>query len=386
MHRNPFSDAEIERRLTAVRAAIADRSLDAAILSTPENIFYLTGLDHWGYFAPHMLIVPLEDRPVLMTREMERVAAENMVRAADFRGHADSETIADIATAALADLKLHGRHIGIEAWSAGLSHGLAETLKTRVDAAWTDVSGLVDRIRHVKSAEEQLLLRKAATATDAATAAAVAAIADGAEEREVAAACLAAMTRAGGEPPGFGPFIRPSARLGEEHTTWGTGSYRAGETVFLEIAGCVARYNAPNGRLVHVGPAPEGDREVAEIAERAYGAVLAALRPGARAREIYAAWQAVVDDAGLSHYRRHHCGYLVGIAFPPSWTGGNRVTGLRYDSELEIETGMSFHVMSWLMGCGRGDFFLSNTVLLGENGAEVLTTSPHLNVAPRRSA
>ena len=105
--------------------------------------------------------------------------------------------------------------------------------------------------------------------------------------------------------------------------------------------------------------------------------MLAALKPGIRARDVYAAWQAVVDDAGLSHYRRHHCGYCVGIGFPPSWTGGNKVTGLRHDSELEIREGMSFHVLSWLMGTGRGDYFLSNAVLLGPDGAEVLTRTPN---------
>jgi len=381
MHRNPFTDAELDRRLTAVRAAIAERSLDAAILSTPENIFYLTGLDHWGYFAPHMLIVPLTGRPLLLTREMERITVENMVRTADFRGHSDSETVADLAAIALADWRLKGRPIGIEAWSAGLSHGLAQALQALCDADWTDVTGMVDLLRQVKSGEEQVLLRHAAAATDAGTAAAIAALHDGAAERDVAAECLAAMTRAGGEPPGFGPFLRPQARLGEEHTTWGQGTYAQGQTVFLEIAGCVGRYNTPNGRLVHIGPAPEGNRAVAEIAERAYGAVLAALRPGARARQVYAAWQAVVDDAGLSHYRRHHCGYVVGIAFPPSWTGGNTVTGLRHDSEVEIKQGMSFHIMSWLMGCGRGDFFLSNCVLLTDKGPETLTTTPHFNVA-----
>jgi Xaa-Pro dipeptidase len=34
---------------------------------------------------------------------------------------------------------------------------------------------------------------------------------------------------------------------------------------------------------------------------------------------------------------------------------------------------MSFHILSWLMGTGRGDDFVSNTVLLTEAGAEVLT-------------
>jgi Xaa-Pro dipeptidase len=37
---------------------------------------------------------------------------------------------------------------------------------------------------------------------------------------------------------------------------------------------------------------------------------------------------------------------------------------------------MSFHILSWLMGTGRGDYFISNTVLLTEAGPEVLTRAP----------
>jgi len=144
----------------------------------------------------------------------------------------------------------------------------------------------------------------------------------------------------------------------------------------LEVAGCVARYNAPQGRLISIGTIRDADAEMAEIAKRAFAAILVALKPGVRARDVYAAWQQVVDDAGMPHYRRHHCGYLVGIGFPPSWTGGNRVTGLRHDSDLVIEEGMTFHAMSWFTETGRGDFFVSNTVLLGRDGAEVLTKTP----------
>lgn len=376
MHCNPFSDAELARRLDAVRRAIAARELDAVVLSAPENIFYLTGLDHWGYFAPHMLVVPLDGRPVLVTREMERVSVQNMVRTADFRGHADTVSAAETTASVLRDLGLAGRALGLEAWSSGLSCGAGEALKAGLAARWQDVTGLVDRIRQVKSVEEQALMRRAAAATDAGTAAAMAAAVEGAEEREIAAACLAAMVRAGGEPPGFGPFIRPRARLGEEHTTWGEGRIGRGEVVFLEVAGCVARYHTPNGRLVHVDEPSAADREIAEVARAAYRAALGALRPGAHAGAVYDAWQDVVDSAGLAHYRRHHCGYAVGIAFPPSWTGGNSVAGLRHGSDMPIEEGMSFHFMSWLMGCGRGEFFFSNCVLLGPDGPEELTTSP----------
>jgi Xaa-Pro dipeptidase len=83
-----------------------------------------------------------------------------------------------------------------------------------------------------------------------------------------------------------------------------------------------------------------------------------------------------VDAAGLAHYRRHHCGYLIGLGFPPSWVGGAMVVGLRYDSDLRLQEGMTFHLMSWLMGAGRGDYFVSDTVLVTAQGCERLTTVP----------
>ena len=89
MFENPFTAAEVGRRLQATRLELAERTLDGAVFASPENVFYLTGLDHWGYFAPHLLFVPLEGEPVLVTRAMERVSIEKQVVSAEFRGHSD---------------------------------------------------------------------------------------------------------------------------------------------------------------------------------------------------------------------------------------------------------------------------------------------------------
>jgi Xaa-Pro dipeptidase len=372
-----FSREEFDERLAAVRASMARRGIELCLLSTPENVFYLTGLDHWGYFAPHLLIVPARGEMILVTRAMERVTIANQVGNARFEGHADNETAADLAGRLLQDSGLAKRRTGIEAWSSGLACGFAEVLRRACPGAeWVDVTGLVDDLRMVKSPAERDLMRQAARVSDAAGAAAIAAIRAGASEREVAAECQRAMILAGGTYPGFGPFIRSTARLGEEHTSWGDTSFADGDTVFLELAGCVARYHAPLGRLVHLGRASDETYAIAGVVETAFSAVLGAMREGTRFRDVYAAWQSAVDAAGLPHYRRHHCGYAVGIGVPPSWTGGNKVTGLRHDSDIELREGMTFHVLSWLMGTGRGDFFMSDTVLLGANGPEVLTRLP----------
>ena len=65
--------------------------------------------------------------------------------------------------------------------------------------------------------------------------------------------------------------------------------------------------------------------------------------------------------------------------FPHMTALGNRmegpvqVLGLAPGSELELEVGMTFHAHSWFTNTDVVDYFISNTVLLGENSAEVLT-------------
>jgi Xaa-Pro dipeptidase len=40
---------------------------------------------------------------------------------------------------------------------------------------------------------------------------------------------------------------------------------------------------------------------------------------------------------------------------------------------MELQPGMVFHLMSWLLRAGRGDSFLSDTVIVTESGCEFLT-------------
>lgn len=371
----PFPRDELDGRLARLRARMAERGLDGIVVSVPETIYYLTGLDHWGFFACHLLIVPRDGEMILTCRAMEAITVANQVTNAAFLGHADTEDVADYAVRALCETGLSGGRVGMEMQSLFLTPRIADAIRERAPGVdWQDASGLADALRLVKSPLEMDYTRRAARAADAGTLAAIGAIRDGASDYEVSAECHRAMILAGSEYPGFGPFIRPTSRLGEEHTTWRGDTFHDGDAVFLEIAAAYRKYQAPMGRLVYVGSAPEGAEASAELAMRGMRAICGALKPGAKAGEAYAAWHDVAASAGLHDYHRHHCGYLVSIGFPPSWTGGSRVTALAPGSEMELRVGMTFHAHSWFTNTGVADYFISNTVLLGEAGAEVLTS------------
>ena len=372
---NVFPSEELNQRLSNVRSQMVETNVDGVVITIPENIYYLTELDHWGFFACHLLVVPREGAMILVCRAMERITIENQVKNARFFGHADHEDPADYIVSAFSELDLLNSRIGMEKSSLFLTARLAESIQAKTPKVeWHDTSNLVSALRMVKSPLEMVYVRKAAKAADAGMLAAINTTRDGASDYEVAAECSRAMILAGSEYPGFGPFVRPTSRLGEEHTTWRGEVFRNGEAVFLEIAAAYRKYQAPMGRLVYVGNAPDGAEKSVQLAIDGMKAINSAIKSGAKAGDAYAAWREVARKGGLKDYERHHCGYLVSIGFPPSWTGGSMVTALAPNSKLELKVGMTFHTHSWFTNTECVDYFISNTSLLTEDGCEVLTS------------
>ncbi|GAA5120840.1 M24 family metallopeptidase [Pseudonocardia adelaidensis] len=365
----PLHDPERQARTTALRAAMAARGLTAVALTSPENVYYLLGLDHLGYFAFTMVVLPAEGEPVLVTREMERATVVAQVPEVRHVTFADGEDPADAAVRALAHIVPEGGTVGVEGRGSFLPPAVLDALRAALPAlSWVDCTGLLASARAVQSATETGWARRAAGVSDAAMRAGITAARPGAAEREVAAATYHAMISAGGESPGFVPLIRPVAMLGQEHVTWGDRPLRPGHGLFVELSGCVRRYHAPLSRTVYPGYAPSGAVEASERALAGLAAARTALRPGIRTGEVFAAWQRAVG--GMP--RRHHCGYLVGIGYPPSWVGGPEVLGIRPGGDVEVVAGMVFHLMSWVeRPVGH---VVSDSALVTDDGCELLTT------------
>jgi Xaa-Pro dipeptidase len=413
MHNNSgryFDDAEYERRRRLVREGMAQRGLDALIIASPENINYLSGLDHMGYFACQLLIFPAKGQPVLVTRAMERAVVRDQVPDLLHIGYADGSEPppADDAPGALESWSLTGGtptrdlrrrprlmpsaavretvkalhdaglatgSIALDQNSTFLPYSIAEgIMHGTAEADWHDLGSLVDNVRLVQSPEELKLTREAARISDSMMLSALAAAGTGVNAKEIMAAIYDAMFRRGGTYPGFVPLVRSSSNLHHEHGTWEDRVLEHGELLFLEMAGCVRRYHAPMGRLAFMDQAPKETHRANAICQEAMQAAADSIRPDARAGDVYENWQSVLDRHGLSNYSRHHCGYSVGIGYPPSWSGSGVPVGLRRNSDMQLRPGMVFHLMSWLLNSGAGDAFLSDTIVVTDSGCEFLTT------------
>ncbi|MQA95153.1 MAG: M24 family metallopeptidase [Streptosporangiales bacterium] len=373
---------EQDLRIARLRAEMAARGIRAVAVASPENIYYLTGLDHLGYFAFTLLLVPATGTPVVVTRDMERATVRAQLpwcRHVTFHDGADP---AEVAAAAIAELVPQRHALAIEDESMFFPPSIRGRLRLALRRRrWLDATAMLAELRAVKSPAEIAHTRAAARVSRTAMDAGIAAARPGTPERDVAAAVRHAMFAAGGEQPGFEPLIRPLSMLDQEHVSWGDRELREGDGLFVELSGCVRRYHAPMSRTLYFGSVPDEGREAHAAAAAGFEAALAALRPGARTGEVYAAWQRAVAAGSPGTWPpRHHCGYLVGIGFPPSWVGGGEVRGIRPGGTVEIVPGMTFHLMSWVTRPAGHAF--SDTVLVTAAGAELLTgTSRDLLVA-----
>ncbi|MFQ5529821.1 MAG: M24 family metallopeptidase [Gemmatimonadota bacterium] len=387
--RGAFDAAEYERRNATVRQAMVERDLAALLVTTPENIYYLIGLSHQGYFAFTMLIVLLDRPPILVTRAMERYTISKQASDVTHVGYDEGDDAGSVVVKAIEAAGYERERIGVDTSSMFFPPGVWEELEQNLGAVdWFDTSrsasteprfraGLIDHIRLVKSEAEIRYLRQAAAISDRAARAGISLAGVGTNEREVAAAIYRAMILGGGEYPGFAPLVRSTETLMEEHSTWRNRVLTPGDKLFVELSGASARYHSPLGRMAYMAFAPPGAERPYTIATDALEAARATLRPGVRTGDVYEAWQRVVDD-GLGHHRlqRHHCGYSVGIGFPPSWVGSSSVLGLRRDGLVKVEAGMAFHLLSWVTDETLGDYLVSDTALVTDDGAELLTSTP----------
>lgn len=398
-----FDDAEYQRRRDNVREAMANRGLDACLIASPENIYYLTGLDHMGYFAYQTLIFPQQGQPILITRAMERPTVRDQVPDVKHVGYSDGSESAEeeiwlpatvniptrdfrhrptqipsagakATVAALHDYSLSKGAIGIDLRSTFFPYAIAEAVMSGTpEVTWEDLGSTVDDCRTVQSPAELVLTRQAAEISESMMLAAIAAAGTDIPTKEVMAAVYDAMFRRGGTYPGFVPLVRSTRNLHHEHGTWGNDVLKEGELLFLEMAGCVHRYHAPMGRLVFMRKAPPEADRINAICHEAMQRAAETIKPGVAAADVYEQWQKHLDRNDLTHYSRHHCGYSVGIGYPPSWSGSGVPVGLRRHSDMQLREGMVFHLMSWLLNSGQGDAFLSDTIVVTATGCEFLT-------------
>ncbi|EIF44601.1 MAG: Xaa-Pro dipeptidase [Zhongshania aliphaticivorans] len=370
-----FPFEEYQNRLAALRLRIADRRLDAVVISDPENIMYLTDYQTTGYSFFQALVVPLEDEPFMITRAMEEsnIIARTWVERT--RPYPDTGDAIQMLVDALREFGLAKKRIGYERNSYFFPAYQQDRIHTTLtEAKLLDCFGIVEQGRICKSPAEIQLMRKAAAATEAGMQAGIDACQAGVTENEIGAAISSAMFKAGGEPPAVMPYVTSGPRTMIGHATWEGRTVLPNEHVFLEVGGCYRRYHTAMMRTVVLGKLSDSMHHAQERMKLALHAVHDKVQPGMTVSDADNLVRNIISENDCGARLITRSGYSIGIAFPPSWDEGY-IVSLKQGESTVLQPGMTFHIIPWMWGVdGDKTCGISDSIYITDTGCESFFT------------
>ena len=371
----PFSLAEYQQRLRKVQAGIAERGIDACLISVPENIYYLTGFTTTGYYMYQTLILPAEGEPMFVTYLEERINVLRRSWMEHYRTYSVVDDPVDVTHKALLEMGLENKVLAIEENAYFFPIATYKKLTGLLPGArWVDGGGIVEQTRLIKSPAEIEYIRQAAKAAQAGMRAAIDTIAVGRTENDIAAEVYRATLQNGSEYPGSPPYVVSGERSGLPHGTWEGRVLRDGDIVFLEHSGCIKRYAAAMMRNCFLGKPPDIVTRYAHTILEGLQRAIDAIRPGVTSGEVDAACREYIQGQGLNDYT-HETGYSIGVCYPPGWNESH-IMNLHPGDPTVLVPNMVFHLVpSLIIHEMNGHVGFSDTVVVTETGCEVLTDS-----------
>jgi Xaa-Pro dipeptidase len=366
-----FPFEEYERRLSELRVRIAERLLDAVVITDPENIMYLTDYQTTGYSFFQALVVPLEQEPFMITRAMEEsnIIARTWVERT--RPYPDTGDAIQMLVDALREFGLANKRIGYERNSYFFPAYQQDFIHTTLtEGKLLDCFGIVEQGRVCKSPVEIEVMHRAARATEAGMKAGIEAAQAGVTENDIAAEISAGMFRAGGEPPAVMPYVTSGPRTMIGHATWEGRTVQPGEHVFLEVGGCYRRYHTAMMRTIILGELTDTMYKAQERMKMALNEVHRVVQPGMTVSDVDNMIRNIITNNDVGARLVTRSGYSIGIAFPPSWDEGY-ICSLKQGESAILQEGMTFHIIPWMWGVdGDKTCGISDTIHITADGCK----------------
>ena len=381
-----------EERLQRARVVLRESGLDGLICRLPEDVLMLSG--YWPMNGFGLLIFPTEGEPVLLAPVAEaHLAADAWV--SDVRtyswGLVDSGdpfvAIARLCKQAATDLGLSGKRVGYEgsfefvaapsvsAEPSVISRVTYNILSEAVGRNLVDATGLIHKLRLIKTAQEIEKLRLVNEIARMGLQAFAESVRPGRSEIEIAATVESAIMVGGTGYRGVkvarswasvmsGPR---AAAAYKPHLLSTSRRLVEGDIAIIELVVVADGWWADLTRTRVAGRARPEDCERWQAVVDAQQAACAAIRPGVPANAVDRAARDLLTQRGLGPYFVHHTGHGLGLRYhePEPFLHPAVSTPLQAGMVTSVEPGI--YVDGW------GGMRCEDDVLVTPSGVEILS-------------
>ena len=349
-----------EARRDRLRRILVERDVDAALVTAPADVRYLSGFTG----SNGALLVRASGTDLLATdgRYVEQAGEQSP----------DLELVADrsVAPALVARATRDGlRRVAFQAQHVTVQlHADLVQLGAEQDAELVPLGSGVEELRTRKDDDELELLRTACRITDAALDELLEGVRVGATERALALRLETRFVELGAEGRAFPSIVASGPYASVPHHEPTDRSLERGDLLIVDCGARYRGYCADTTRTVVVGaPAEDWQAEIHQVVAAAQRAGIAALAVGADVRDVDASARRVVTEAGWGDRFVHGLGHGVGLeVHEPPWlmaSGDGRLAGR---VPVTVEPGVYVPA--------RGGVRIEDVCLLAEDGRLELLT------------
>ena len=360
-----FSVADIEARWSRARAAMAERGLDALLVSGEENFQYFTGSTgtltlHYSCTRPAVLVFPREGEPAAVAGEMLIHSLAMTTPLRDLRGYVAIERFPwSMVVEALGDVAGTGARIGAELGHEqrmGMPVGdYLAIVDALPGASFVDAADLIVRLRMVKTPEEVAYMREAAAVTGRARQRLFREIVPGMTERDVVRRLRRLILEEGGDRTSFVHLIAGSPASHSQHHL--DRPLEKGNVLYVDAGAYVRFHTIDYARLATLGPASDAVRHGHQVLLEANARMIEALRPGVRCSDVHHVGAEVITGAGYELVPTGRMGHGQGICLtePPSISPDDHTVleeGMVISTEPEVAIDMLWEDVHVITGDG----------------------------------
>ena len=368
----------MHQRLNKLLVNIQKMNLDALLVTTPANTYYLSGFRAIAYTRPVVMLVTEE--AALVVPELEEEHAKENTWLKKVFTYSDKElggeynkTPMDLA---IEKISLYikdffrGKPVKIGFEAHNLSYDVYEKL-TSLPGELKACKGIVEEIRKVKDSGEIDFIRKGCAIGDYGMEYEKNLTKEGISEIEIMVKGNAAMMiKAVKDYPHLTIDAGSRPICGEKtvipHSIPAGNKVKPGDVVLHGAGALVEGYYSENERIFLVSPVTDEKKKAFMAATEAQIKAIEAIKPGIKCSHIHKAANDCIIKKGYSDYLLHRTGHSIGLDIHEGpFFSENDTTILKRGMVLTVEPGIYIP--------GVGGFRHSDTVLVTDDGCEVLT-------------
>lgn len=354
-------------RIEKVQRRLRRKKIDCLLVTQPENRRYLSGYtapDHGIAESSGVLLIPKKGAPFLITDFRFREQAEKETSGFTVmlypKGlvHLLKDLLPELGVKKLAFESNYTLHSTSEHYfNLGHSHSV-EMVPT---------SGIVEKLRVIKSEEEIEAIRKSVLLNEKVFRKVFKTISLNDTELDIALKIAARMRKKGAEKESFSTIVASGTNSSLPHAEPTSSQLVKGRPVVIDMGLVLEGYCSDMTRTFCPAKPEKKYYKLHKIVRKAQKAGLKAVRAGATGREVDSAARKVIADAGYGKYFGHALGHGVGLAVHEEPRVSPR-------SRKKLREGMIITIEPGIYIPGWGGIRLENMVVVREDGYENLNS------------